>query len=305
MGVCSSLLKMVKSVSNQNPFSLDAPEVLTHKDLSSITNTFPTSLATKTGVETITNKNLTSGTNTFPTTLLTTTTAQAATNKDLTSGTNTFPTTLLTTTTAQAATNKDLTSGTNTFPTTLLTTTTAQAATNKDLTSGTNTFPTTLLTTTGVQTATNKAFTNPTFTNTGTNYTATAFDGYMVAELTTNFSGPWASNVTNRTLQFIKIGTQVFVSFSQGSNAKTTGNSTAAKVVALTACLEPFRPSIPRVGICPVLNPGVAGGAHGLFSIDTAGILNFGTGNGSAPANFTATSSSVGVDDNITITYQL
>lgn len=46
--------------------------------------------------QTVTNKNLTSGTNTFPSSLATLTGAEVLTNKDLTSGTNTFPSSLAT-----------------------------------------------------------------------------------------------------------------------------------------------------------------------------------------------------------------
>ena len=90
---------------------------------------------------TLTNKNLTSVTNTFPSTLLTTTGTQTATNKNLTSATNTFPSSLLTTTTTQTVTNKNLTDVTNTFPSTFATISTSQVLTNKDISSSTNTFP--------------------------------------------------------------------------------------------------------------------------------------------------------------------
>lgn len=111
---------------------------------------------TPAGSETLTNKNLTSTTNTFPTTLATLTGTEALTNKDLTSTTNTFPSSFVTLTGTQALTNKDLTAATNTFPATLATLTGTQTLTNKDLTSTTNTFPTTLATLTGTQTLTNK-----------------------------------------------------------------------------------------------------------------------------------------------------
>lgn len=64
-------------------------DTLTNKDLSSGTNTFPTSLATLTGAQTLTNKDLSSGTNTFPTSLVTLTGAQVLTNKTLTGYTET------------------------------------------------------------------------------------------------------------------------------------------------------------------------------------------------------------------------
>lgn len=63
---------------------------LTNKDLSSGTNTFPTSLLTTSGAQTVSNKNLTSGTNTFPANFATTDTAQTFTGKSISGGTNTF-----------------------------------------------------------------------------------------------------------------------------------------------------------------------------------------------------------------------
>ena len=63
----------------------------------------------KTTAQTLTNKDLTSGTNTFPTSLATLTGTQVLTNKDLTSGTNTFPTSLATLTGTETFTNKTLT----------------------------------------------------------------------------------------------------------------------------------------------------------------------------------------------------
>lgn len=66
----------------------------------------------ETDVQTLTNKDLTDGTNTFPTTLATLTGIEAFSNKDLTSGTNTFPSTLATLTGTQLLTNKTI-SGTN------------------------------------------------------------------------------------------------------------------------------------------------------------------------------------------------
>ena len=57
---------------------------LTNKNLTSATNTFPSTLATLTGTETLTNKNLTSGTNTFPSSLATLTGTETLTNKTLT-----------------------------------------------------------------------------------------------------------------------------------------------------------------------------------------------------------------------------
>jgi hypothetical protein len=70
--------------------NLDEAQVLTNKDLTSGTNTFPTSLATLTGSQALTNKDLTSGTNTFPTSLATLTGTQTLTNKTIAAGSNTI-----------------------------------------------------------------------------------------------------------------------------------------------------------------------------------------------------------------------
>jgi hypothetical protein len=120
--------------------------------------------------QTLTNKNLTSGTNTFPSSLATdaelsahtaltaahgatgavvgTTNTQALTNKDLSSLTNTFPTSLATDAelSAHAATDTSVhgVSGQ------VVGTANTQALTNKNLTSGTNTFPSSLATTTAL-----------------------------------------------------------------------------------------------------------------------------------------------------------
>lgn len=69
-------------------------QALTNKDLSSGTNTFPTSLLTASGAATLTNKDLTSGTNTFPTSLTTNSGAQTLTNKTISLGSNTVSATL-------------------------------------------------------------------------------------------------------------------------------------------------------------------------------------------------------------------
>jgi hypothetical protein len=99
-----------------------------------------------TTAQTLTNKNLTSGTNTFPSSLVTLTGAQALTNKDLTTS-NTFPSSLATLTGSQTLTNKTLTTpvissisntGTLTLPTstdTLVGRATTDTLTNKTLTS--------------------------------------------------------------------------------------------------------------------------------------------------------------------------
>ena len=59
--------------------------------------------------QTLTNKNLSSGTNTFPSSLATLTDSQTLTNKDLSSGTNTLSTSVATLTGTQTLTNKTLT----------------------------------------------------------------------------------------------------------------------------------------------------------------------------------------------------
>ena len=84
-------------------------QALTNKDMSSSTNTFPSTLVTTTGSQALTNKNMTGAGNTFPSSLATLTGAQVLTNKDLTDATNVFPATLVNTTTAQTLTNKTLT----------------------------------------------------------------------------------------------------------------------------------------------------------------------------------------------------
>jgi hypothetical protein len=81
-------------------------QVLTADSTQGLGAKWSTPEVTLAGAETLTNKNLTSGTNTFPSTLATLTGAQALTNKDLTSGTNTFPSTLATTSTAQTLSSK-------------------------------------------------------------------------------------------------------------------------------------------------------------------------------------------------------
>lgn len=84
--------------------------------------------------QTLINKNLSSGTNTFPSSLVTLTGTQALTNKDLSSGTNTLSTSVVTLTGTQTLTNKDLSSATNTLPTSVVTLTGTQTLTNKTLT---------------------------------------------------------------------------------------------------------------------------------------------------------------------------
>ena len=160
------------------------------------------------GLQTLTNKDLTSSSNSFPSTLSTTNNSQSFTNKDLTSATNTFPSSLVNITSiqtisgqkiiinpilenplvttdavnapyrdlilfmdnavdlisSQTLTNKNLTSATNIFPTSLATTTGIQTLTNKNLTSATNSFPTSLVDLSTTQTLTNKNLTSATNT---------------------------------------------------------------------------------------------------------------------------------------------
>lgn len=105
---------MVKN--NTNDFSPISSEslVFTNKDITSVTNSFPTTLATLTGTQTLTNKDLSSGTNTFPA-FITASSSSTLTNKDLSSGTNTFPA-FITASSTDTLTNKDISSATNTFP---------------------------------------------------------------------------------------------------------------------------------------------------------------------------------------------
>ncbi len=148
--------------SGSGDVTLNGVQTLTNKNLTSATNSFPSSLATLTNAQTLTNKDLTSATNSFPSTLSTSSNSQIFTNKDLTSVSNTFPSSLATLTNAQILTNKDLTSATNTFPTSLVDLTNAQTLTNKNLTSATNTFPTSLVDLSTTQTLTNKNLTSGT-----------------------------------------------------------------------------------------------------------------------------------------------
>jgi hypothetical protein len=214
---------------------LTTAQTLTNKNLTSGTNTFPSSLVTLTGAQALTNKDLTTS-NTFPTSLATLTGTQALTNKDLTSG-NTFPTSLVTLTGSQALTNKDLTTS-NTFPSSLATLTGSQVLSNKDLTAGTNTFPSTLATLTGTQTLTNKTLTSPNLNdpklnlsinpNTATTYTFILADnGKLVTS--NNASAQTLSIPTNGAVAF-PTGTQISVAWITGAgqptiNAVTSGTT--------------------------------------------------------------------------------
>jgi hypothetical protein len=114
-----------------------------------------------TDVQVVTNKDLTAGTNSFPSALATLTGAQALTNKTIgaTNTINGFTASRF----MEADGTGRLASGTKVVPAGVVVgTTDTQALTNKDLTAGTNTFPTSLATLTGVQTLTNKTLTSPT-----------------------------------------------------------------------------------------------------------------------------------------------
>lgn len=80
-----------------------------------VTLAIDSTVTTLTGSQTLTNKDLTSGTNTFPTSLVTASGSQTLTNKDLTSGTNSFPTSLVTTSGSQTLTNKTIDYNSNTI----------------------------------------------------------------------------------------------------------------------------------------------------------------------------------------------
>ena len=202
-------------VSGGGDVTLNTPQTLTNKNLTSATNTFPSTLLTTTDAQTVTNKNLTSATNTFPSTLLSTTGTQTVTNKNLTSATNTFPSTLVDTSSAQTiSAQKTIINPILENP--LVTTDAANAPltslvlfmenndigstailTNKNLTSATNTFPSTLLTTTGTQTVTNKNLTSATNTFPSTFATTTA------SQVLTNKD---LSSSTNTFPNFVKTG---------------------------------------------------------------------------------------------------
>lgn len=128
-------------------------QALTNKDLTSGTNTFPSSLATDAELAAHTAATAAHGATGG---VVGTTNSQALTNKDLTSGTNTFPSTLATDlelaahatastgvhgvsgnvvgeTNTQALTNKTLTDSSNVFPSTLVDTTTSSQVLSRDL----------------------------------------------------------------------------------------------------------------------------------------------------------------------------
>ena len=195
--------------------TLDTPQTLTNKNLTSATNTFPSTLLTTIDTQTVTNKNLNSATNTFPSTLLTTIDTQTVTNKNLNSATNTFPSTLVDTSSLQTLTgqktvinpileNPLVTTDAANAPLTSLVLfmqnndiDSSATLTNKNLTSATNTFPSTLLTTTAAQTVTNKNLTSATNTFPSTFATTTA------SQVLTNKD---LSSSTNTFPNFVKTG---------------------------------------------------------------------------------------------------
>jgi hypothetical protein len=96
-------------------------QTLVNKDLTSGTNSFPSSLATLTGAQTLTNKNLTDPSNTFPSTLVDTSTNQTVAgnktltgNTDLTGGSGATPSLLIAPTTD--TTTLKIIRGTDTSP---------------------------------------------------------------------------------------------------------------------------------------------------------------------------------------------
>jgi hypothetical protein len=92
-----------------------ATQTLTNKTITFTDNTL-TGVASTSTAQALTNKDLTSGTNTFPTTLATLTGAQTLTNKTITFTDNTL-TGVASTSTSQTLTNKTLTTPTLTNPT--------------------------------------------------------------------------------------------------------------------------------------------------------------------------------------------
>jgi Chaperone of endosialidase len=198
-------------------------QVLTNKDLTSGTNTFPSSLVTLTGTQTLTNKTLTTpsissiitggNTVTFPLlndTLVGKNTIDTLTNKTLTSptinaiinssGTLTIPT-----------------SGTVTCPNgpdTLVGRSTTDSLTNKDLTSGTNTFPSSLVTLTGTQTLTNKTLTAPTIGSISSGAGGTLALGNVTGSLVVPASGVLVGRDTTDSLtnKDLTSGTNTFPS---------------------------------------------------------------------------------------------
>lgn len=166
--------------SGSGDVTLNGVQSLTNKDLSSSSNTFPSTFSTSNNTQTITNKNLTSSTNSFPSTLVNTTSIQTISGQKTiinpilenplvtTDAVNApyinlinFMDNAVDFTSPQVLTNKNLTSATNSFPTSLATLTGTQILTNKNLTNATNTFPSSLVDLSTVQTLTNKTLSAP------------------------------------------------------------------------------------------------------------------------------------------------
>lgn len=127
-------------------------QAVTNKDLTSGTNTFPTTLATLTGAQTLTNKTVALGSNTVSGTRAQFNTAMTDDDFASLTGTETLTNKTLGSTntingfTASRLAETDgtgkLVSGSKTIPAgAVLGTTDAQTVTNKDLSSSTNTFP--------------------------------------------------------------------------------------------------------------------------------------------------------------------
>lgn len=160
----------------------DIREANSHINSSGAVHGLTGSIVGTSDTQTLTNKDLSSGTNTFPSSFVTLTGAQALTNKDLSSGTNTFPATLATS--ADLTAHADDTSA-HGVSGDIVGTSDAQVLTNKDLSSGTNTFPATLVTTSGVQSLSNKTLVSPTISGLGERRFRAKFSNKSVTSSTT------------------------------------------------------------------------------------------------------------------------
>ena len=247
--------------------TLDTPQTLTNKNLTSATNTFPSTLLTTIDTQTVTNKNLNSETNTFPSTLVDTSSLQTLTgqktvinpileNPLVTTDAANAPLTSLVLfmqnndiDSSATLTNKNLTSATNTFPSTLLTTTAAQTVTNKNLTSATNTFPSTFATTTASQVLTNKDLSSstntfPNFVKTGVPWPTVQGPGISLVDGTTvsaanQFQGVTLRTGVNTVQDTFSTAGQTNISdiyFNQRTLAST--NAAQAYTNAATLCIE-------------------------------------------------------------------
>ena len=247
--------------------TLDTPQTLTNKNLTSATNTFPSTLLTTIDTQTVTNKNLNSATNTFPSTLVDTSSLQTLTgqktvinpileNPLVTTDAANAPLTSLVLfmqnndiDSSATLTNKNLTSATNTFPSTLLTTTAAQTVTNKNLTSATNTFPSTFATTTASQVLTNKDLSSstntfPNFVKTGVPWPTVQGPGISLVDGTTvsaanQFQGVTLRTGVNTVQDTFSTAGQTNISdiyFNQRTLAST--NAAQAYTNAATLCIE-------------------------------------------------------------------